>query len=168
MGPLIIYIMGVSGSGKTTVGKKLSGELGFPFFDADDFHSEANKDKMKTGLPLNDDDRAEWLITINEHARRQKNGAVIACSALKEKYRKILSEGITLPLYWIFLKGSYELIRKRMEARKDHYMPPALLTSQFEALEIPQQSIAVDISKNANKIVEEIISQIKLIINPSN
>ena len=164
MQPLIIYVMGVSGSGKTTIGKKLSVKTGIPFFDADDFHSGINKEKMKAGVPLTDDDRAGWLISINELAKRhmKKEGAIIACSALKEKYRRILSDGITTSFFWIFLQGNYELIKTRMEARTDHYMPPALLTSQFEALEIPQQSIPVDISQNPDKIVEEIISQIRL------
>jgi gluconokinase len=164
MGPLIIYIMGVSGSGKTTIGKKISAEMGMAFFDADDFHSRANKEKMKAGQPLTDDDRAEWLISINELAKNQmkKEGAIIACSALKEKYRKILSEGITIPIFWVFLQGNYELIQRRMEARTDHFMPPTMLSSQFDALEIPQQCISIDISQKPDKIVEEIISQIAL------
>jgi carbohydrate kinase (thermoresistant glucokinase family) len=164
MGPLIIYIMGVSGSGKTTIGKKISAEMKMAFFDADDFHSRANKEKMKAGQPLTDDDRAEWLISINELAKDQmkKEGAIIACSALKEKYRKILSEGITIPIFWVFLQGNYELIQRRMEARTDHFMPPTMLSSQFDALEIPQQCISIDISQKPDKIVEEIISQIAL------
>jgi carbohydrate kinase (thermoresistant glucokinase family) len=164
MGPLIIYIMGVSGSGKTTIGKKISAEMGMPFFDADDFHSRANKEKMKAGQPLTDNDRAEWLISINELAKDQmkKEGAIIACSALKEKYRKILSEGITVPIFWIFLQGNYELIQRRMEARTDHFMPPTMLSSQFDALEIPEQCISIDISQKPDKIVKEIISQIAL------
>ena len=164
MESLIIYVMGVSGSGKTTIGKKLSRKITIPFFDADDFHTVTNKEKMEAGFPLTDDDRAEWLLSINELAKRQmkSKGAIIACSALKEKYRTALSHGITVPLFWIFLQGNYELIKKRMDARTDHYMPPALLTSQFETLEIPQQSISVDISQSPDKIVEEIISQIRL------
>ena len=159
---MIIYIMGVSGSGKTTIGKKLSARIGQPFFDADDFHSEANKEKMRRGVPLTDDDREAWLIGINELAKSQmkKDGAIIACSALKEKYRKVLSDGISAPMLWIFLRGNYELIKKRMEARKDHYMPPALLTSQFDALEIPEECLAIDIANTADEIVETIISHL--------
>ena len=162
MAPFIIYIMGVSGSGKTTVGKKLSERMAVPFFDADDFHSPANKEKMKMGQPLTDEDRAEWLNTMNELAKEQmkKKGAIIACSALKEKYRKVLSGGINIPLFWIFLRGNYELIQKRMQARTDHYMPPSLLASQFEALEIPGQAITIDISDEPDKIVESIISKL--------
>src|SRR6266700_2782944 len=106
MGPFIIYIMGVSGSGKTTIGKKLSERTNIPFFDADDFHSLANKKKMKAGDPLTDDDRAVWLTRINALAKEQmkKKGAIIACSALKEKYRIVLSGGIIIPVFWIFLR----------------------------------------------------------------
>jgi len=164
MEPLIIYIMGVSGSGKTTIGKKLSARTAIPFFDADDFHSPANKEKMKAGHPLNDDDRAEWLKKINNLAKSQikKNGAIIACSALKEKYRTVLSHGIAVPVFWVFLQGSYELIEKRMKARTDHFMPPTMLSSQFDALEIPLHSIAINISQSPDKIIETIISQIEL------
>ncbi len=158
----IIYIMGVSGSGKTTIGKNLAAKIGFPFFDGDDFHSAANKEKMTAGIPLTDEDREDWLMHMNQAARDEAKlaGAVLACSALKEKYRSILSSGITIPLYWVFLEGSFELIRKRMEERKDHFMPPGLLASQFGALEIPGTCIAIDISKSPDEIVETIISQI--------
>ena len=167
MRPIIIYIMGVSGSGKTTVGKKLSGKISLPFFDADDFHSAANKEKMKAGIPLTDDDRIQWLQRLNELGRQHAadRGAVIACSALKDRYRQVLSDGITVPLLWAFLQGNYELIKQRMETRTDHYMPASLLTSQFEALEIPQQCIPVDISNDPDKIVETLVAEIETIIN---
>ncbi|MFI5187644.1 MAG: gluconokinase [Chitinophagales bacterium] len=159
----IIYIMGVSGSGKTIIGKKLAKKISFPFFDGDDFHTQANKEKMKSGHPLTDDDRAGWLNSINELAKEQmkKEGAVIACSALKEKYRTILSTGITVPVFWIFLQGSFDLIQKRMEERKDHYLQPKMLSSQFGILEIPEQAIIIDISKNPDEIVEGILSEIE-------
>lgn len=162
MKPVIIYIMGVSGSGKTTIGKKLSAKMNIPFFDGDDFHSHVNKEKMKAGQPLTDDDRHDWLIRINDLAKKQlkQDGAVIACSALKDKYRNVLSKGITVPLFWVFLQGSYTLIRSRMESRTDHFMPPTMLSSQFEALEIPRQSITIDVSKDPDEIVETIISQV--------
>ena len=156
--------MGVSGSGKTTIGEKLSVKLRIPFFDADDFHSQANKEKMKAGNPLTDDDRIEWLISLNKFAKQQakREGGIIACSALKEKYRTLLADGIAIPIFWIFLRGTYELIQKRMEARTDHFMPAALLSSQFEALEIPQQCITIDISQGPDVIVEAIVSQLQL------
>ena len=158
----IIYIMGVSGSGKTTIGKDLASKIGFPFFDGDDFHSAANKEKMTAGIPLTDEDRMSWLIQMNKAAKDHAKlaGAVFACSALKEKYRTILSSGINIPLYWVFLQGSFELIKKRMDERKDHFMPPALLSSQFGALEIPDDCIKIDVSKSPDEIVETIISQI--------
>jgi len=157
--------MGVSGSGKTTIGKKLARKTGLPFFDGDDFHPPSNKQKMTAGVPLTDDDRTEWLVQMNHLAKEQAqiNGAIIGCSALKEKYRAILSSGISVPLYWIFLQGSFDLIKKRMDKRKDHFMPPALLASQFDALEIPDNCITIDISNNPDEIVETIISQIKYI-----
>jgi len=162
MRPAVIYVIGVSGSGKTTIGKRLSAKMKIPFFDADDFHSPANKEKMKTGRPLTDDDRADWLASLNALAQKQMKttGAIIACSALKEKYRKVLSEGISVPLFWIFLQGGYDLIRKRMESRTDHFMPPAMLSSQFDALEIPEECMTFDVSKNPDEIVEAIISTV--------
>ena len=158
----IIYIMGVSGSGKTTIGKQLSQKTGIPFFDADEFHSAVNKEKMKAGIPLTDDDRAAWLKTLNQLAREQqeKQGAIIACSALKEKYRKVLSNGITAPVFLVFLKGSYELILERMRARTDHFMPPAMLSSQFETLEIPAQAIIIDVADSPEKILTTVISNL--------
>ncbi len=163
----IIYIMGVSGSGKTTVGKKLSEATGIPFFDADDFHSVANKNKMKAGHPLTDDDRKDWLQNINQKAREEaeNNGAIIACSALKENYRKVLAGKITSPVYWIFLQGDYNLIHARLNDRKDHFMPAGLLQSQFEILETPADGLAIDISRNPDEIVKIILRQLNL---PSN
>lgn len=158
----IIYIMGVSGSGKTTIGKKLAEKINLPFFDGDDFHPQANREKMKAGHPLNDEDRAGWLVIMNKLAIEQmkKDGAVIACSGLKEKYRAFLSGGIPGPVFWVFLKGSYDLIKKRMEERKGHFMPASMLSSQFETLEIPRKSITIDISNTPDEIVEKIISEI--------
>jgi len=162
MGPIVIYIMGVSGSGKTTIGKKLSGKTGIPFFDGDDFHPARNVEKMRTGQALHDTDRAEWLARINEIAKEQmtNKGAIIACSALKEKYRKILTSGITVRVIWVFLHGTFDLIERRMNLRTDHFMPAALLTSQFEALEIPSDAITVEVQDDPDKIVEVIISRL--------
>jgi len=162
MGVNIIYIMGVSGSGKTTIGKLLSEKISIPFFDADEFHSTANKEKMKTGKPLTDEDRSGWLITLNQLAREQqeKQGAIIACSALKEKYRKILSAGIAAPVIWVFLQGNYELILERMKTRTGHFMPPEMLSSQFETLETPSKAITVDVAGSPEKIVATVISKI--------
>ena len=158
----IIYIMGVSGSGKTTIGKLLSEKTGIPFFDGDDFHSAANKEKMKAGNPLTDADRQGWLQSLNKLAIEEsvKQGAIIACSALKEKYRKLLSENLDNPA-WVFLKGSFELISQRMKNRTGHFMPPVLLQSQFDTLEAPQPAITVQIDNNPEEITDHIIQLLK-------
>jgi carbohydrate kinase (thermoresistant glucokinase family) len=157
----IIYIMGVSGSGKTLIGQKLSAITSIPFFDGDDFHSIANKEKMRDGHALTDKDREGWLLTINQLAKKEsrKEGAIIACSALKEKYRVLLEQGIDKPVHWVFLQGDYQLIRERLTTRKGHFMPTALLDSQFETLEIPKQAIVIDISQSPDKIIEEIVKR---------
>jgi carbohydrate kinase (thermoresistant glucokinase family) len=158
----VIYIMGVSGSGKTTIGKLLSAATGIPFFDADDLHSPANKEKMKAGIPLNDEDRQSWLQQLNQLALKQQRsaGAIIACSALKEKYRNILKEGICIS-HWIFLHGSFELIYERMK-RRDHFMPPDMLSSQFEILEIPADALSIDITNSPREIVNIIRKNLKI------
>ncbi len=155
----IIYIMGVSGSGKTTIGKILSQKTGIPFFDGDDFHSSVNKEKMKSGHPLTDDDRKEWLAQLNRLATEQIKikGAIIACSALKKKYRSVLAEGVS-NIKWIFLEGSYDTIHKRLKRRAGHYMPVQLLLSQFENLEVPVNALSINIENSPEAIVE-IISQ---------
>ena len=146
---MIYYIIGVSGSGKTTIGKELSAHLNIPFFDADDFHSEANVAKMAAGQPLNDDDRQSWLQAINKKAiEHDKYGAIFACSALKEKYRLLLSENIESQIHWIHLDGDFELIFERMKQRVNHYMPIALLKSQFDALEKPDYGIHISINQS--------------------
>lgn len=150
--------MGVSGSGKTTIGKRLSLVTGIPFFDADDWHPAANKEKMKAGLPLDDEDRKEWLVQLNKLAIEQTHhkGAIIACSALKKKYRLQLEENIQSPVHWVLLEGTYELILARMRARKDHFMPPTLLANQFATLEKPEHALILDISNDPELLVEAI------------
>lgn len=163
----VVYIMGVAGSGKTTIGELLSHHTGIPFFDADDFHPASNKEKMKAGHPLNDEDREPWLQKINELAVEQSNvnGAIIACSALKEKYRTIISSGIQ-PI-WIFLQGEYELIYERMKDR-NHFMPATLLRSQFENLEVPASALVFDINNEPDRIVEIIKRYLNLQNSRSN
>ncbi|MDP4262915.1 MAG: gluconokinase [Bacteroidota bacterium] len=160
----VIYIMGVSGSGKTLIGQKLSRATGIPFFDGDDFHSTANKKKMQEGYPLTDEDREEWLMAINHLAKNEagKKGAIIACSALKEKYRLLLSQDINTLVHWVFLQGDFQLINERIQARKDHFMPALLLESQFETLEIPRHAIVIDIANSPGRIIEEIIKRLNL------
>jgi carbohydrate kinase (thermoresistant glucokinase family) len=158
----IIYIMGVSGCGKTTVGELLSEKTGIPFFDADDFHTVANKEKMKTGQPLNDEDRKGWLQKLNALAlvHAELKGAIIACSALKDKYRAVLQNGIA-NTSWIFLQGTYKMIYERMKKREGHYMPAELLASQFESLEIPAAACTISIEKKPEEIVDIILQQLQ-------
>lgn len=158
----IYVLMGVSGSGKTTIGQLLAHRLGISFFDGDDFHSEANIKKMRGGMPLDDNDRYEWLKNIHKIASEtldNNKSAVIACSALKNKYREIISANIKESVIWIFLNGTKELIQQRMASRKEHYMPVALLQSQFDILEIPQESIMIDISLDQETMVNTILQE---------
>ena len=158
---MIIQVIGVSGCGKTTIAQKLSGVLGLPYYDADDFHPQENIDKMSRGEPLDDEDRAPWLQTLSKNLQdwEKTGGAILACSALKEKYRKVLGQGLEL-CHWIILEGSYDTILARMNKRKDHYMSGKLLKSQFEALEVPDYGIHIDIEKSPNEIIEIIKSNL--------
>ena len=155
----VYYIIGVSGSGKTTIGKLLAKQLRLPFHDADDFHPEANIQKMKNGFALNDEDRQPWLESLAIQAQKalEKNGAVITCSALKAKYRKMLEQNIANQTCWIFLDGSPELIQERMKNRSGHFMPIELLKSQFDALEKPENAITISIFEPPEQIVQRII-----------
>ncbi len=160
---MVLIVMGVSGCGKTTVGKLLSEALGVPFFDADDFHSEDMVEKMRKGFSLNDKDRDPWLTNLSDHIREwdRSGGAVLACSALKEQYRLQLSSIANERLIWIYLGGSKELIRQRMEQRKGHYFNSALLDSQVEALEIPEYGMHYHISMSPDQIADDIVPQLK-------
>lgn len=156
----VIFITGVSGSGKSTIGRLLSERTGLPFFDGDDFHSPANVAKMRSGIPLDDTDRMGWLSAIHVKAVEMLtsgNGAIFACSALKKMYRNILSEGIAAQTRFVLLDGSYDLILSRLQARKGHYMPPALLQSQFDILERSEDVEAVDLGKSPEEIVGQIL-----------
>lgn len=157
----IYYVMGVSGCGKTTLGQKLSRELGIPFFDGDDFHPPENIRKMARGTPLQDSDRQGWLLRLNKLARTHKDtGAVIACSALKEAYRKILGRGLEDQLQWIYLHGSYEELHKRMEQREGHFMPANLLRSQFDTLQPPAYGIHVPVALSPDQALEKVIKEV--------
>lgn len=160
----IIFIMGVSGSGKTTIGSLLSERSGLPFFDGDDFHPVENIEKMKSGQPLNDDDRLGWLQAINHRANLalQERGGIFACSALKSTYRRLLEKGIAPQVEWVFLDGDFELIRQRLEQRKAHFMPPGLLKSQFETLECPNDALRVDLNRSPEAIVDQIVNHFQL------
>lgn len=155
----IIYVIGVSGSGKSTIARLLADRLQIPFADADDFHPVANVEKMSQGIPLEDADRVDWLKAIHEFAKTQlaDRGAVIACSALKEKYRQTLQSQIDEQVDWVYLKGSFDLIRARMQQRTNHFMPDSLLRSQFATLEEPQNALVLDISQEPAELLEEIL-----------
>jgi|AP95_1055475.scaffolds.fasta_scaffold04421_4 gluconokinase len=147
-GRLAVVLMGVTGCGKTTIGELLSRELGWVFLDGDDFHPEANVRKMAEGLPLTDDDRYPWLerlATVMGDRIDAGTGCILACSALKESYRKILAGGRE-EIRFAHLKGTQELIGRRLSGRKHRYMPASLLRSQFEALEESPDSLVVDIT----------------------
>lgn len=152
-------VMGVSGCGKSSVGEALANQLGWDFYDADDFHPPENVAKMASGTPLNDSDRAPWLATLHDlissNLTRNQPG-VLACSALKERYRQQLLDG-NPNVQIVYLKGSYDLIWSRMEERTDHYMKPHMLKSQFDALEEPTDALTVDISVSVDEIVQEIL-----------
>jgi gluconokinase len=152
-------VMGVSGSGKTEVGRSLAQHLGWDFYDADDFHPADNITKMAAGIPLDDSDRAPWLASLHElisTSLKKDQPGVLACSALKERYRQQLLAGND-DVQLVYLKGSYELIWSRMSARKDHYMKPHMLRSQFETLEEPGNALVIDISNSIDGILRDIL-----------
>jgi len=159
MKPRFFIVMGVSGCGKTSVGKALADSLGWDFYDADDFHPPENVAKMANGTPLDDSDRAPWLASLHDMISSKLTAdapGVLACSALKERYRRQLMDG-NHDVQIIYLKGSYDLIWSRMEERTDHYMKPQLLKSQFKALEEPSNALTIDISMPVDEIVQEIL-----------
>lgn len=164
MKPHFYIVMGVSGSGKTSVGKLLAGHLGWDFYDADDFHPAENLAKMANGIPLNDSDRHPWLRSLHDliSVNLQKNQpCVLACSALKESYRHQLLQGNS-NVQLVYLKGSYDLIWSRMSARSNHYMKPRMLQSQFEVLEEPADALTIDITPSPEEIVREVLKQVTL------
>ena len=149
--------MGVSGSGKTTIGRALADELSFDFFDGDDYHHLENIKKMKEGTPLNDNDRYPWLIKLNGLLiGRRDQGCILACSALKESYRQQLTKGIDETVQLVYLKGAFTTIYDRMQSREDHFMPTALLQSQFAVLEEPKNALIIDVTLSLEEIIKKI------------
>jgi len=156
---MIAVVMGVSGSGKTTIGRAVAEKLGWTFLDGDDFHPPANVAKMAAGTPLTDEDRWPWLDRLNGEARAcetRRESAVVACSALKQAYRERLSRGLR---DWrlVFLHATFEVLKKRLEERKHRYMPASLLQSQFATLEPPAQAIRIDVAQPQQQCVEMIL-----------
>jgi gluconokinase len=165
--PSVLVLMGVSGSGKSTTGALLADRLGWPFRDADSFHPPANIEKMSRGTPLTDEDRAPWLAAIaawiDERLERGEPG-IVSCSALKRGYRDVLL-GDRAGVRLVFLKGDKSLIASRMAARLDHFMPPALLDSQFAALEEPgpnERALVVPITPKPSEVVEFVVRELGL------
>ncbi len=157
---IAIVVMGVSGVGKTTIGQMLAAATSLPFFDGDDFHPQTNIDKMAAGMPLTDADRQGWLLQLHQLLQAQLllQGCVIACSALKQQYREVLSNGLSDAVVFVHLQGSYEEVMQRLQQRKGHFMQSGLLRSQFDALEPPTNAIVVSISKTPEAIVGDILA----------
>lgn len=155
---MIVIVMGVAGSGKTTIGRRLAEALSWPFCDGDDLHPPANLEKMAAGLPLTDADRLPWLRELRRRIERHLDAgenAVIACSALKASYREILARDREA-VRFVHLTGSPELIRRRLEQRQGHFMKALMLDSQLAALEPPADAVAVDVAGSPEEVVAEI------------
>lgn len=159
---MVIIVTGVSGSGKTTVGTLLSQKTHLPFFDADDFHPSANVKKMTQGIPLDDSDRMPWLENLASHITEWEKGggAILACSALKEAYRQMLT--VDKNITWIHLKGEKPILEERLQKRENHYMNPGLLDSQLDTWEEPEYGIHVDISRSPEEISKDILTQLNI------
>jgi carbohydrate kinase (thermoresistant glucokinase family) len=160
---MVLILIGPMGCGKTTIGKMLSKKLGWRFYDADDFHPKKNVEKMRAGIALTDEDRKLWLEELHANIRRwlrYQESTILACSALKQTYRDIL--GVNQDsVKTVYLKGSYELLRKRTEQRQHRYMNKDLLRSQFDTLEEPKEGLIVDISSAPETIVTTIMKNLK-------
>ena len=150
--------MGVTGSGKTTVGKLLADRLGYDFVDADDFHPKQNIEKMRAGIPLNDTDRMPWLQTLRD-VLADNNNIVMACSALKGSYRRILVEAGDVR--FIYLKIDPDTVRRRLDGRLEHFMNPTLIDSQFDSLEEPDNAIVIDGKGSPQTIVDSILERLE-------
>ena len=161
---MVLILMGPMGSGKTTIGKMLAGKLGWPFYDGDSFHPKENVEKMRAGIALTDEDRRLWMEKLRDNIQRwleQRQDTILACSALKQAYRDILGVDQET-VRTVYLKGSYQLLSKRIEERQHPYMDKNLLRSQLDTLEEPKEGLRVDISATPEMIVRTIIQNLKL------
>jgi len=161
---MIVILMGVSGVGKTTVGELLAQETGWTLYDADDFHSASNIEKMRSGIPLTDEDRWPWLDRLNtvlRESEQQGRSAILACSALKQRYRDRLAAGLA-SVRWVHLAGSFELIKRRIDARTGHYMTAKLLESQFAALEAPRDAVVVDVGAEPAQLAAQVFAAVSV------
>lgn len=155
-----IVVMGVSGCGKTTIGKKLARKLNVPFFDGDDYHSASNIKKMSGGIPLTDEDRLPWLTQLSVLLQKESKdkGIVLACSALKHSYRKLLSQHV-VPTF-VYLELTKAEAKERLFSRKNHFMPAALIDSQFSVLESPQEALKVKATEDAELLISRLFQLI--------
>jgi gluconokinase len=165
--PQAVILMGVAGSGKTAVGMRVAQQLDWIFLDADNFHPPANIEKMKHGIPLNDQDRAPWLQRLHDELQHQmaaSHSVILACSALKESYRKVLHDAVSPPTL-VYLDVDPETIRDRLQHRSAHFFPKELMESQFAALEKPNDAIIVDARKPLDAVVDQVIRALRELQN---
>lgn len=160
---MVVLVMGTTGAGKSTVGRLLAKRLVWTFLEADDYHPEANVRKMRAGIPLTDEDRAPWLADL--HARllaltSEGRDVVLACSALKESYRRTLAAG--LPLRIVYLRGTYEEMRKHILARRGHFAGEGILAGQFADLEEPAEALVLDVARTPQQLVEDAVAGLGL------
>jgi gluconokinase len=161
--PHTVVIMGVAGSGKTSIGTLLARKLGWQFADADSFHPQSNIEKMAAGIALDDRDRVPWLDAIRNQLMRwgqESKNVVLACSALKQSYREQLQ--FDAGVAFVYLKGDFHLFEKRLADRQQHYMKSNMLASQFQVLEEPDHGLTVDAAQPPNQIVDQIVEALKL------
>ncbi len=163
----VVIVMGVCGCGKSTIATALAARLKLPVLEGDDFHPQANVDKMSNAIPLNDDDRWPWLDSLGDAIKTNSalhGGVITSCSALKRVYRERLSKAANIPLLFVLLDGDRATLLERMQSREDHYMPTSLLDSQLDILEMPdadEPAITVSINSSIDKIVDDITSNLK-------
>jgi gluconokinase len=161
---MIIILMGVAGSGKTTIGRMLAAALQCGFLEGDEFHSAASVEKMKHGIPLTDEDREPWLrrirVTLTRIERCQKTH-VVACSALKQQYRDVLGAGDPL-VKFVYLRGTFDVLAARLQERKGHFFDGGLLASQFDTLEEPQDAVSIDVASTPQEAVDHILGALGL------
>jgi len=156
-----VIVMGVSGCGKSTIGRLLADRLGWPFIESDDYHSAEDIQKMTNGIPLTDEDRWPWLNRLHDlmvDFSKQGQPVVLACSALKQSYRNLLAQGLNYVLF-VYLKGDFDLIFERMSNRR-HYMQAGMLRSQFDALEEPLDALILDIKESPEEIARKILQHL--------
>jgi gluconokinase len=168
VGAKVLVVMGVSGVGKTTIGQRIARALGWPFYDGDDYHPEANKRKMNAGQPLDDADRQEWLGRLRaliQGCLAEDRPAVVACSALKAAYRDVLArtaDGAPSPgVVFVYLKAPPSVVRRRISGRTGHFMNPALLESQYAALEEPRDTLVVDATQRPAAVVAAVLAAVQ-------